>query len=369
MSTPPPENNAHFQPIDQAENVAGKSRVDAALQALIEAPPAELPDALEAAYHPDAPIHITHPLNDLAGPAAAGAQFWLPLRQALPDVERRVDILAGGWTRGAHWVACLGHYVGTFAQDWLGLPATDQVVAVRFAEGHELRAGRIAQSYYFVDFLDLMRQAGYWPIAPSLGREMQWLSPRTQDGRLLTPQAEADSRRTYDFIRRMHTGLDAAGGRVLTNEIMDLIEEEDARHFHANFLWYGAAGIGTTRGIKGFDDYHGHPFLTAFPDRGGRDIPHFISISDGHYAVTGGWGHLQATHTGDDFLGLPATGRHVKMRVMDFYRCDDRTICENWVPFDIPHLLNQLGVDVFRRMRLQFRQTDKLSVRSWLLRA
>ena len=73
--------------------------------------------------------------------------------------------------------------------------------------------------------------------------------------------------------------------------------------------------------------------------------------------------------TGDDFLGLPATGRHVKMRVMDFYRCDDRTICENWVPFDIPHLLNQLGVDVFRRMRLQFRQTDKLSVRSWLLRA
>ncbi len=363
------KDNTQFQPIDQAANVAGKKRVHAALQSLIEAPLAELSDALGAAYHPEAPIHITHPINDLTGPDAASLQFWRPLRQALPDGERRVDIVAGGWTRGAHWVACLGHYVGTFAQDWLGIPATDQVAAVRFAEGHELRDGRIAQSYYFVDFLDLMRQAGYWPLAPSLGRELQWLSPRTQDGLLFAPQAEADSQRTHDFIRRMHTGLDVAEGRLLTNEIMDLIEAEDARHFHPNFLWYGAAGIGTTRGIKGFDDYHGHPFLTAFPDRGVRDIPHFISISDGHYAVTGGWGYLQATHTGDDFLGLPATGRHVKMRVMDFYRCDDHTICENWVPFDIPHLLYQLGVDVFRRMRLQARQTDRLSVRAWLLRA
>ncbi len=266
-------------------------------------------------------------------------------------------------------MGCLGHYVGTFAREWLDIPATDGVVAVRFAEGHEVRDGRIARSYIFVDWLDLMRQAGYWPIAPSLGREMQWLSPLTHDGVLLTPQDQAISQRTHDFILRIHTGLDVAEGRTLTPEIMDLIEQEDARHFHPNFLWYGAAGIGTTRGIKGFDDYHGHPFLTAFPDRGSRDTTHFIRISDGHYAVTGGWGYLQATHTGDGFLGLPATGRHVVMRVMDFYRCDDHTICENWVPFDIPHLLYQLGVDVFRRMRLQFRQTEKLSVRSWLLRA
>jgi hypothetical protein len=65
---------------------------------------------------------------------------------------------------------------------------------------------------------------------------------------------------------------------------------------------------------------------------------------------------LQATHSGNDFLGVPATGKHVAMRVMDFYRCDDKTIVENWVPFDIPHLLLQMGVDVFGRMRHQLRQ-------------
>jgi predicted ester cyclase len=365
---PLPEAYPPYQPIDQAENIANKRRVWAILQSLLDAPLAELDDALHAGYHIGARIAITHPINELSRFSAASECFWKPLRHALPDVERRWDILAGGTDRGADWIGCLGHYVGTFDNDWLGIPATGGVVAVRFAEGHELRDGKIAQSYIFVDFLDLMRQAGYWPIAPSLGREMQWLSPMTHAGVILTPQAEAVSRRTHDFITRMHTGLGIADGQTLTHEIMDLIEQEDARHFHPNFLWYGPAGIGTTRGIKGFDDYHGHPFLIAFPDRGVRDIPHFIRISDGHYAVTGGWGYLQATHTGDDFLGLPATGKHVAMRVMDFYRCSDTTICENWVPIDIPHLLLQMGVDVFGRMRHQFRQNGKLSVRSWLLR-
>jgi hypothetical protein len=361
------ENYPPYPPVDQGANLAAKRRVLAMMQSLMDAPPAELDEALRAGYHADAAIGVTHPMNELSGPAELADQFWRPLRHALPDAERREYIVAGGLYRGAQWVGCLGHYVGTFAHDWLGIPATDGVVAVRYAEGHELRDGRIAQSYIFVDWLDLMRQAGYWPIAPSLGREMEWLAPRTHDGVILTPQPDEVSRRTHEFIIRLHSGIDVYEGQALTLAIMDLIEQEDARHFHPNFLWYGPAGIGTTRGIKGFDNYHGHPFQIAFPDRGGSEPPHFIRISDGRYAVTGGWGYLRATHTGSGFLGLPATGKRVAMRVMDFYRCDDHTICENWVPFDIPHLLWQLGVDVFGRMRLQFRQTNKQSVRSWLL--
>lgn len=358
-----------YEPLGQSENLAGKRRLLEIMQALVEAPPLELADVLRAGYHEDAGLDVSHPINAVQGPDALAEQFWRPLRRALPDLERREDILAGGLYRGVHWLGCLGHYVGTFADDWLGLPATQGVVAVRFAEGHALRDGKIAQSYIFIDWLDLMRQTGFWPIAPSLGREMHWLSPRTHDGIILSPQVDAVSRRTHEFIYRLHTALDVYDGQGLSPEVMDLIEQEDARHFHPDFLWYGAAGIGTTRGIKGFSAYHGHPFLTAFPDRGGGEPPHFIRISDGHYAVTGGWGYLQATHAGNDFLGLPATGKHVTMRVMDFYRCDDRTICENWVPIDIPHLLQQMGVDVFARMRHQFRQTNKLNVRSWLLRA
>ena len=363
-----PEEYPPYQAIDQAANIANKRRILNTMHALIGAPLAELADVHRAGYHADAQLNFSHPINELSNPDLAIEQFWKPLRQAIPDVERREDIVAGGLDRNAQRIGCLGHYVGTFENDWFGIPATGQVVAVRFAEGHELHDGKIAKSYVFIDYLDLMRQVGYWPIAPSLGREMQWLSPMTHDGVILTLQDDVVSVRTHGFITRMHIGLDVAGGRQLTHEIMDLIEQEDARHFHPNFLWYGPAGIGTTRGIKGFDDYHGHSFLMAFPNRGVVDIPHFIRISDGHYAVTGGWGYLQATHTGNDFLGLPATGKTVSMRVMDFYRCSDQTICENWVPIDIPHLLLQMGVDVFGRMRHKFRQTGKLSVRAWLLR-
>lgn len=358
-----------YPPIAQAENIANKRRLVEIMQQLVDVAPDELIDVLTAGYHADAKVNITHPINELSGRQALEEEFWKPLRHAVPDVERRHDIVAGGIYRSAHWIGCLGHYVGTFENDWLGIPATNGVVAVRYAEGHELRDGKIATSYIFIDFLDLMRQAGYWPIAPSLGREMQWLAPMTHDGVILAPQDDAVSQRTHELIARMHSSLDVNDGQPLTRDLMDLIEKEDAKHFHPNFMWYGAAGIGTTRRIKGFDDYYGHPFLMAFPDRGARDKVHFIRISDGHYAVTGGWGYLQATHTGNDFLGVPATGKHVAMRVMDFYRCDDQTICENWVPFDIPHLLYQMGVDVFGRMRHQFRQTGKLSVRSWLLRS
>lgn len=366
---PPQETYPPYQPVDQRENVANKQRVVDIMHHLHDTPLPQLGEALQAGYHADASINISHPINRVSSLDELGAQFWQPLRTALPDSERRHHVVAGGLYRGSHWVGCLGQYVGTFANDWLGIPATQGVVVVRYAEGHELRDGKIASSYIFVDWLDLMRQAGYWPIAPSLGREMEWLAPMTHDGVLLAPQDNAVSQRTMERILRMWTGLDIRGGRDLTPEVMDLIEQEDGRHFHPNFLWYGPAGIGTTRGVKGFDEYHGHPFLNAFPDRGGRDTPHFMMIGDGNYAVTGGWGYLQATHSGHEFLGLPATGKHVKMRVMDFYRCDEQTICENWVPIDIPHLLMQMGVDIFGRMRHQFRQNNRLGLRSWLLQS
>ena len=55
-------------------------------------------------------------------------------------------------------------------------------------------------------------------------------------------------------------------------------------------------------------------------------------------------------------MGIGATGRVLTMRVMDFYLHHEGLIRENWVPIDIIHLLLQMGVDVFARLRaLQWR--------------
>ena len=354
-----------YTSINQQTNIANKRRIMDLMTALLTAPAAELSDVLQDAYTPNANVNVTHPVNTLYGTLAAGEQFWLPLRHAIPDAERRDMFVAGGRYRDGDWVACMGHILGTFESDWVSIPATHGVVSVRYGEAHRLQDGKIAESYLFIDFLDLMRQVGYWPLAPSLGREMQWLPPATGDGLVLAPQDETISRRTIDAVLRMHGGLFHYDGNPPTREVLDKMGMVD--HWHPNFMWYGPAGIGTTRGLRGFEDYHQIPFLVAFPDRGGNEIGHFIRIGDGHFAVTGGWGYLQATHLGNDFLGVPPTGKLIQMRVMDFYRCDDETICENWIPIDVPHILLQMGVDVFGRMRHQFRQHGRIRSREWLV--
>ena len=112
-------------------------------------------------------------------------------------------------------------------------------------------------------------------------------------------------------------------------------------------MWYGPAGIGTTRGMAGFQAHHQIPFLTGFPDR--RGAGHYVRLADGPYVVTGGWPSVTATHSGE-WLGLGGTGRAIEMRVMDFYRVDGGRIAENWVPIDVLHILRQMGCDVLGRL-------------------
>ncbi len=46
-------------------------------------------------------------------------------------------------------------------------------------------------------------------------------------------------------------------------------------------------------------------------------------------------------------MGLPATGRRVRIPYMDFWRVKDGRIADNPVSVDFPSVLAQLGVDVF----------------------
>jgi predicted ester cyclase len=68
--------------------------------------------------------------------------------------------------------------------------------------------------------------------------------------------------------------------------------------------------------------------LRAFPDRKGGN--HYCQIGDGDYAAVSGWPSMTMTHQGE-YLGMPATGRTLTLRVMDFYRCAGGRIMENWV--------------------------------------
>ena len=127
---------------------------------------------------------------------------------------------------------------------------------------------------------------------------------------------------------------------------------EMPRFWHEKMSWYGPAGIGTGRGISGFRHWHQMPFLGGMPDRGAyvADITyHFFGDND--YAAVTGWPNMLQTLTHDGWLGLAPSNQKLEMRSLDFWRLENGKIRENWVTVDLLHVYDQLGVDVFKRMR------------------
>lgn len=273
--------------------------------------------------------------------------------------------MVGGTFAGRDCVASIGHYCGTFRANWLGIPATGRPVYLRYGEVHQIVDGRIVQSNCLWDVLDLIRQARFWPIAPSPGVEGMWPRPITSDGLVFHQTDPAQSAASLDQTLVMHGTLGAYDDQTGAGR-QGLLDMPQKQHWHPKMMWYGPSGIGTPRGLAGFVDDHQLPFRIAFPKRkgGGQWVElgdlrsklgggHDICIGDGPYSVTGGWPSVFAMHVGPDSLGLPATGKAVTMRVMDFYLHHEGLIRENWVPLDVLDLLRQMGVDVLGRMALQ----------------
>ncbi len=334
-----------------ASNLANKRAVWSAMQAIAESTPGALRDRLANIYHPDAAWRGSHPWNEIQGLEAIERVVWGPLLHSLPDLERRDSIVIGGHYDGRDYVGMVGHLVGSFRRAWNGIPANDQVVYLRYGEVHQMAAGKIVQSTVLVDILDFIRQAGFWPVAPSLGYEGMWPGPISGDGVLLSPQDPGESVASLELTLSMQTALGQFPHKHPGTREQLLTIHPHAKFWHPKMMWYGPSGIGTTRALEGFVDYHQLPFRVAFPERLGGQ--HYIRIGDGKYSATGGWPSVTAMHSGGGWVGMPATGKPVAMRVMDFYLADAGLIRENWVPIDVIHLLLQMGLDVLARVREQ----------------
>lgn len=336
-----------------------------ALAHLAEIPPAGLQKALYSLADPKTQWRAAHPMNVMQGNAAALRDIFLPLKTALPDLERRDLIFVGGKHEERTYIAAIGHYCGTFEEDWLTIPANGQSVNLRYGEVYQIENGKIVQANLLWDVLDLIRQTGFWPLAPSLGAEGMWYGPRTADGIILHNTDPARSAASLEQTLAMHRTLFDYDNHTPTRE--GLMTMDQRQYWHSKMMWYGPSGIGTARGLAGFVDHHQLPFRLAFQRPQGSEeevrvararhsAGHYIRIGDGDYSVTGGWPSVCALHYGGGFAGMPPTSREVTMRVMDFYHHHEGLIRENWVPLDMLDLLYQMGIDVIGRMQGQFKR-------------
>ncbi|MEO0712666.1 MAG: ester cyclase [Pseudomonadota bacterium] len=304
----------------------------------------------EALMRPGFHWHVAHPVNDLDGSDEFFSAWWDPLKAALPDLEYRPFVRVSGHYDGAamdgdgaagDWVSSTGYLVGTFSKPLFDIPATHRSLFLRFGELVRIENGKVAEGYIIPDFIDAMRQAGVCPLRPSVGARELVLPPVAMDG-LSHSSDPTEGETTLQLVRDMLDGLMRFDGK-------SLYTMDQEQFWTPDFMWYGPAGIGTSRGLDGFRAHHQGPFLKAFPKRGVDRTKSLIA--EGPYVATGGWPHMTGSHLGGGWLGLPPSGREVTMRVMDWWRREGGRLAENWVSIDILHVLDQFGLDLFAQMR------------------
>ncbi len=318
------------------------ARKRAFAQALRGVPPGQTLAALGALMADDVVVNAYQPVNRCGSRGEAEERLFRPLAAALPDLERRDDILLAGSFQGSDFIATCGHHAATFTAPLFGIPPTGGLVMLRYGEVHRLQAGMIVESFMHLDLVDLMRQAGVSPLPPSRGAEGIFPPPEGHGGLGLDAADEAESAASLALVEAMiFGGLRRYDQRSLGSMGME-------RFWTGTMGWYGPSGIGSTRGVSGFQAHHQRPFLAAFPDRVGGN--HKARFGDGAFTISTGWPSLTATFAGE-WLGCPPSGGPITMRVMDIWRREGELLAENWVFIDIPDVMAQAGVDVFARMR------------------
>lgn len=290
----------------------------------------------------DVTLYASDPINELQGIDAIREQYWKVLSESLDNIERRPFIEFDSIYNNHKWIAATGYFVGNFVNDLLGIPATKKPVYLRFTELVQLQDEKIINYYTIIDFLDVMHQAGVNPLRKSLGHDGLIMPPTTMDGLNPIESNVEQSQQSEQLVLSMLEELSQFDGKSLTSMQLE-------NYWHPDFMWYGPAGIGTTRGISDFRKNHQGPFVFSFPD---RIVDHKAAIiKKGNYVSTGGWPHMHGSHLAGGWLGLPPSGKKLELRVIDIWRRENDLLIENWVGIDIIHMCKQMDLDIFAMMK------------------
>ena len=283
-----------------------------------------------------------HPFGELRGADAIASKFWGPLRQALSRLQRREDIFFAGRNQmddfQSVWVVSMGHLMGLFDAPWQGIRPTRKMVMLRYCTFHRVEGGKIAETAMYFDIPHLMRQAGQGPFGPQTAQFMVQPGPMTHDGLLFDPQPETEGKATLGAINAMIADLGQ----------WDLglpLEEELARTWHDDMIWWGPEGIGASYTIERYAKQHSGPFRAAFSNR--SRVGHVARLAEGHYGGFFGWPNFKATLAGT-LMGHPPTGKEGEFRVIDIYRRAGDKLAENWIFIDMLHFWKTQGLDVLK---------------------
>lgn len=289
------------------------------------------------------------PLGEIIGPVALAEHVLAPLKSAIPDLTRQTHLFMGGQSsdhlsddaKDAYWVAGTGYLTGTATQSFIGIPATDQPLRIRWTEFIRFKKDVMVESQVILDFVDWFDQIGLCVLPKSRGAEHVYPAATGFNGILTEPQNEDETAHTLKLGNGLLYGaLNGFDQAALASMGM-------ADYFHPNLKWYGPGGIGACLSLTEFEQLHQQPWLVAFPDR--KIVGIESLFAEGRLLAASGVAGVEATHTGT-YLGVQASGASLKISGIDFWLRDGDQFTENWVFVDMIDLFSQMGVDLFDRM-------------------
>jgi predicted ester cyclase len=311
--------------------------------ALDSAETSALPEVISRFTAPDFLWRGFHPFGELRGAEAVATGFWQPLRGSLTRMQRRQDVFMAGRNEldgfASVWVVSMGHLMGLFDHPWLGIPPTGKMAFMRYCAFHRIDGGKIVETAMYFDIPHVMMQAGQRPFPPQTAAQLVQPGPQPHTGLMFEPQPEAEGTRTLAAINAMIKDLGTWGLGLP-------LEEELARTWHDDMIWWGPTGIGATYTIERYAKQHSGPFRAAFSER--SQTKHICRMAEGAYGGFFGWPNFTARLTGP-FMGMAPTDKLGEMRVIDIYRRRGDKLAENWIFIDLLHFWKTQGLDILAR--------------------
>ena len=314
----------------------------------------KLKSAINIFFDKDAIINVVEPVNEIKGKEELINKFFLPMLNSFPDLYRRTDIFFAGISKNQEWVTSSGHFVGTFENNWMGIPANNKLTYLRYGEFHRMQNGQAVETYLFFDLIDLLRQIDKWPlITKSLGDENFIPGPITSEGILLETQNLKETKTSLVMVEEMLKNLYTK-------------EQSWRKYWHPNMMWYGPSGYGSYIGVDGFARFQ-LPYESVFDpyrkssvamtcEKGSKlDLAvkgHFARFAEGNFVTSGGW-PSHGGHLCKEWLGIQPKRQQFTCRVSDWWRRDGDTLVENWVFVDLIDMLKQLDYDVFKKTNIE----------------
>ena len=287
-----------------------------------------------------------HPFNELSGAEEVSKIFWQPFRNAFKNMQRRMDIFIAGKNQidgfESVWVVSMGHLMGLFDNEWLGIAPSRKMALLRYCEFNKVENGKIIETAMFFDIPHVMLQVGLNPFPPQTGAHFVQPGPMTHEGLLFEEQDMEEGEKTLASINFMIEDIKdwKHAGKI------SLVDELRAS-WNEDMIWWGPAGIGSSYTIERYAEQHSGPFRAGFKDRISNG--HLCKLAEGNFGGFFGWPNLTLTPTGG-FMGMPASEKPGDMRVIDMYRREGDKLSENWIFIDLLHFWNQQGVDILDRI-------------------